>query len=411
MVGNCRGTLYLLLLVSLLVRLAWAAVQPSDDAAIDQLPDQREYLSLGRSLLHAHTLAFVDPRFDQTVYTYRTPGYPAFIALLGGSPLAVRLAQAVIDTSTVLAVYLLARQLSGTGFLPLLAAVIVAINPFLIYFCGLLLSETLFAAALLWSTLLLLRRAWIAAAIILLLAVLIRPSALLLCPLLAAIATPAANRPAGGAYPLRDMVRAAGVTILVLIVGLLPWAYRNYRLLGEWVWSTSNAGVTLYDGFNPAARGGSDQRFLSAMPQLRSMNEMERDRYLSHAARQWAGEHGRQLPGLTLIKIARTWSPVPLSAEFGKLLYRAVAAVYALPLDALVIAGLFSRRLRRGAKVLLLTPAVYFTVVHALSVGSLRYRVPVEPLLAVIAATGALNLFRLDQSRAVTEITEDTERT
>ena len=52
----------------------------------------------------------------------------------------------------------------------------------------------------------------------------------------------------------------------------------------------------------------------------------------------------------------------------------------------LVLAGLFSPSLPGTAKVFLLAPALYLTVVHALSVGSLRYRVPAEVPMAVIAA-------------------------
>jgi hypothetical protein len=36
---------------------------------------------------------------------------------------------------------------------------------------------------------------------------------------------------------------------------------------------------------------------------------------------------------------------------------------------------------------LLMLPAVYFTLLHALSVGSLRYRIPAEVPMAVIAAS------------------------
>jgi hypothetical protein len=39
--------------------------------------------------------------------------------------------------------------------------------------------------------------------------------------------------------------------------------------------------------------------------------------------------------------------------------------------------------------VFLLIPAIYFTAVHMLSVGSLRYRIPAEPPMAVIAASVA----------------------
>ena len=43
--------------------------------------------------------------------------------------------------------------------------------------------------------------------------------------------------------------------------------------------------------------------------------------------------------------------------------------------------------LPRGAKGFLLVPAIYITVIHAMSVGSLRYRLPAEPMMAVIAAS------------------------
>jgi len=368
-----------LLLISLVVRLTWAAIQPSTDAQIDRLPDQREYLSLGRNLLHDGSLSFVDPRFDQRLYAYRSPGYPAFIALLGGSPLAVRLLQALLDTSTILAVYLLALQITRRPAFPIYAALLIAVDPFLIYFTGLILSETLFTALLVWGVFLLVRRRILAAAIMLLLAVLVRPSALLLAPGLILFAPP---------HRLRQLL----IVLAVMAVGLFPWAWRNHRILGAWIWTTTNSGITLYDGFNPAATGASDQRFVTQMPQLQPMNEAERSRYLQHSARIWIGEHWSALPSLTLIKIARTWSPIPLSSEFSRPSYRIISAAYALPLDVLLLIGLFTKSLTRRDKMLLLVPAIYFTILCIFSVGSLRYRIPAEPLLVVIAAAAMADL-------------------
>src|SRR5262249_25518498 len=143
------------------VRLGWVLTRPVDDAALAQLPDQREYLAVARSFLAGEGFSFTDPRFNDRVYAYRTPGYPLFLAACGGNIRAARVAQALIDTATVLAAYLLASR----GLPPAastVAALFVAFNPFLIYFCGLLLSETLFTAMLAWGMFLLLsRRTWI----------------------------------------------------------------------------------------------------------------------------------------------------------------------------------------------------------------------------------------------------------
>jgi hypothetical protein len=422
-----------LCLAALVLRLAWGLSRPADDAAIDPLPDQRGYLEAGRNLLSGAGLWYVDERFGQRVYAVRTPGYPALVALCGGSVRAVRVVQSIVDASTALAIYLLTRRLlrgrardPGTAaagdtpardpngarrscgdVAPLVACVLVAFNPFLVYFSALLLTETLYTAMLAWAMVLLLaRRGWPWGVLLLALGIHVRPAGIGL-PLALGVAAawvrlagdrqpgerPA--RPAAGRRVVVVVARtlAAGALAAALTVAvLLPWAWRNERVLGRWVWSTSNDGITAYDGFHAGATGASDQSFVGTMPRLARMGELERSDFLAAEARRFARENPGRVAELAVAKVARTWSPVPLSAEFGRPLYLAVAALYAVPFDLLVIAGLAAGRLPRRVKLFLLLPALYFTAVHAVSVGSLRYRVPAEPPLAVLAAAGAVRL-------------------
>ena len=357
------------------------------------LPDQLEYFDLATSLANGQGLKFFDTRFEQDVYAYRTPGYPAFLSALGPNVRVVRIVQSLIDASTVLATYLLARRWLGQGP-SLLAAALVGINPFLMYFSGLLLTETLFTSLLIWAAvgLSVLRdrepdnKAWlcIAAGVVCIsLAAIVRPSGLPLALLLPLVMP-------GAAW--RHRIATLVLTIVVLGALFAPWASRNQRLLGKPILATTNGGITLYDGFNPTQLqregsevGASDQSFIASMPELREMNEVERSDYLENLGWRFINERPGDAVKLGFAKLARTWSPVPLSAEFGRPVYRAVAVVYAVPLFAMVLMGLWRRALSRAAVVLLLTPAIYFSAVHVMSVGSLRYRVPVEPLLAVIA--------------------------
>jgi hypothetical protein len=156
------------------------------------------------------------------------------------------------------------------------------------------------------------------------------------------------------------------------------------------VWTTTNSGVTLYDGFNPTATGASDQRFLLGMTQrLRQIpNEADRSDYLAREARTFARDLPERAVKLGLIKIARTWSPVPLSKDgSGNALLTWVSAIYSVPLFALTLVGIFMPKLSRQAKVYLLCPAIYLTAIHALSVGSIRYRLPGDVPMAVMAAS------------------------
>ena len=41
------------------------------------------------------------------------------------------------------------------------------------------------------------------------------------------------------------VVASRGTSMLLLtILMLLPWAIRNHRVLGQWVWTSTNAGIT-----------------------------------------------------------------------------------------------------------------------------------------------------------------------
>ncbi len=363
-----------LLLVALALRLGWASFQSNDPHSLSALPDQLEYFEIGQNLLHGQGLQFTDPRFHQQVWAFRTPGYPAFIAICGANLAVIRIVQCLLDASVVWAVYLLARNWLSPN-LSLAAALLAAINPLLIYFSSLILSETLFTTMLVWSVLLLTRKtsAAFAGLAIVALAILVRPSAIAL-PVLFGLAM---NRERA----IQLAIAGAGLTV----VALFPWALRNHLRLSTWIWTSTNSGITRYDGFNPNASGGSDQSFLPDMPELLGMGEVERSDYLSQLADEYIRAHPGESVLLGFEKIARLWSPYPLSAQFSRPIYIAILMIYSLPVMILAVICLVRRSLPGRAVLLLVVPAVYLTIIHAASVSSLRYRLPVEPLLAVLA--------------------------
>ena len=392
-----RGII-LILLLAMGLRLGWGLSRPSDDASLVGLPDQLEYLQLGRNLLAHHELRMFDSQLNDTLYAYRMPGYPILIALSGGNVVVVRVVQSILDTSTVLAGYLLAIRWFGVRYKSraLFAAAIVALNPFLIFFSSLVLSETLFTCLLAWGMVGLsgrLFRSRVIGALLLVVSIYVRPGAIGLPVILGLV----------GAVAMQDYILAlrtrwklpVGTSMLLLtLLVLLPWAYRNQMKLGTWIWTTTNAGFTEYDGFNPDADGSSNQSHFRSWPELKDLNEVQRSEYLHDLARQWAGQNPGKVVTLAGKKIARTWSVVPLSAEYGgNLKYVLVGLCYSLPLFILtiwgVLSGVHTTRISRGIQLFLLLPAIYFTVVHAITVGSLRYRIPSEVGMAVVAASGA----------------------
>lgn len=384
-----RAALLLILVAALCLRLGWGLTRGSTDEDLNTLGDQIQYVRCARNLISGRGFVMGE------LHAYRTPGYPVIIAALGSSPRAVRVAQAFIDTATVLAAYLLARRLAGDRA-ALMTAAIVAANPLLISFSGLILTETLYTATLAWGMWLLVRGGWgiwLGGVVLLAAGGLIRPSGLGLAVVLAGI-SPLLNRNLWPAYGTWSrIVVGAVVGAVVCLAVMFPWAYRNARhpQLGEWIWTTTNEGISLYDGLNPAADGSSALEKLppDLIQRLSRMTEVERDHYLHDLAVSWAMQH----PGQTIIlagrKVLRTWSPVPLSSGHGRPIYIAVALAYFVPVWLLVIGGLCSRSLPRNVKFLLMAPAIYFTLVHAVSVGSMRYRLPADVPMSIMAAVAA----------------------
>lgn len=380
---QARGWLIGLVLLGLLLRLGWSLSRPVDAASLAGLPDQVEYLEAGRHLLQGEGLWFFDQRFEQKVYAARTVGYPLLIAVCGGSVRAVQFVQAGIDVSTALAVYLIARKWLGWRR-SVAASALTMFNPLLVYFSALLLTETLYVAMLAWSVWLMTdrRRVWWGLGLCAL-SVHVRPAGALFPWALGAV-----SAWTHGATPRwKHAVLQAGAGAAATVLVLLPWAMRNEHVLGDQVWLTTNGGITAYDGIHPGATGASDQSFVKQMPELAGLGERERDQYLTRLAREAFWRDPARAATLAVRKIARTWSPVPLSEQFGSRLYVMVGLTYTLPLLLLAAMGVFLSRLPLGPRIMLLMPALLITLAQAATVGSLRYRLPAEPMLSILAVS------------------------
>ncbi|MFQ5807269.1 MAG: hypothetical protein ACE5I3_12540, partial [Phycisphaerae bacterium] len=209
---------------------------------------------------------------------------------------------------------------------------------------------------------------------------------------------------------LFDAQRPRGTRRLTLYVGvlaacLLAWGLRNRAVIGAPAWLSTNGGVTLYDAQGPQADGSSNQAFLNELPELAGLNELERDRKL----RQLAVEQMRKNPARALrlawTKFLRTWSLVPNVSTYRAGITGVVSAAFTAGVLFLAFVGLLrtlsrknppaaESRNRRRLQALLWLPVVYFTLLHCVFVGSLRYRVPLMPFVEIAAATALVRAQR-----------------
>ena len=191
---------------------------------------------------------------------------------------------------------------------------------------------------------------------------------------------------------------------LWLVVGLAaamtPWWFRNWQVTGRFVPTTLQVGESLYDGLNPQATGASEMRFVdrfraelraedAANPATASRDdcfEARLDRRMRDAAVAWAVGHPGRVAQLAVIKFVRIWNVWPNEASLRNWVFRAVLTVAYLPVLALGLWGVWRTAGRGWPYVMCLLPAVYFTALHMVFVGSIRYRQPALLVLLVPAA-------------------------
>ncbi len=392
-----RTWLILVLLLALILRLiaAFVVQQRVGDGKLCLIAGDAEgYWQLAQNIATGDDFSLYEPPRR----ILRMPGFPLVLALsmtlFGKSALAARCLLALVGTAACGAVYLLGRRLFDEK-IGLLACAFTAISPVMVGFSVLLLSETLFALTLtssVWSAAKWLDEAetevksrplgWaLVTGFSIALATYVRPSWLLAGPGLAVLAVCLAKERVQRSLEV-------GVMLLALFGTLLPWAARNHAVCGHWVFTTLWSGASLYDGLSPAATGDSDMDFFDRDKLMESHSEWDVDQHYKRAAWQFAKDNPVRAIDLTLIKLWRYWKPWPNAAQFGGVGPALLVALFFVPVMILAAQGWWIARHRPWVWLLTLGPILYFAAIHSLFVGSLRYRLPAEYPLCVLAAVG-----------------------
>jgi 4-amino-4-deoxy-L-arabinose transferase-like glycosyltransferase len=200
-----------------------------------------------------------------------------------------------------------------------------------------------------------------------------------------------------------------GCVVAGIVISMLPWWIRNYLVTnGKFVPTTLQVGASLYDGLHPGATGASDTGMTFVGRFGREQQEADRasqqpldgsfeyrlDRRMKEAAIAWAKDNPGRFVQLMGIKLARIWSVWPNAAEMKGWKMGVVVFVGYVPILVLAVVGAW-KYLRLGwPYILCVMPAVYFSALHAVFVGSIRYRQPAMLALIVLAAAAIASWYR-----------------
>jgi hypothetical protein len=295
-------------------------------------PDSYRYLLLAEALHKHHTFGLPEPEelMHQSIAklraengtlppadadglrpeSFRTPGYPAFIAViesLGGKVRAVLAIQCLMGAAMACLAAFIGQSLGLSVRGAFLVGLFWALHPGLIVFDAVLLTESLFNAVVVIALFSACRfrppLCLIGAGVLLGVATLVRPLGLLYVPAVLAVAWP------------RLPSKFLGMMILVVAAGLLPglWAFRN-QVRGEGLRLTTVGDLNLL--YYTAAYAFSEEHredWLQSWPahveeltdKLGSRLKPEED--VVAAARRLALDEIRNRPGMVARVQAKSW--------------------------------------------------------------------------------------------------------
>ncbi len=363
------------MVATLALRFAWGI---SLDPHQLYFPDSRQWSGIALNFLSGDGLIT-----DEGAKALRPPVYSLFLSFIyfifgKENLLAVRIIQALISSCTCLIVYLLGKIIFNEAAAKISMAAC-AVYPFFIYYSGAVLTETLFIFILSLIMLFLSGKRFMPAGVFFGLGILCRTELVVFffCAL------------AGMFIVLRRKEALKRAIVMAAITGaiLLPWALRNYRVFHAFVPLTTMSGYTFYEGNSPHNPTGGPAGALP-FPDTRGMGEIEKDRFLRHEAIRAIRENPRRMAGLLWSKFKRLWN-IKLNTDnpaYASRLAVLASVISFAPVLIFFVIGLVVSWKRRGELIYVYFLTLHTTAINLAFVSSLRYRLPLEPFMIIVAS-------------------------
>jgi len=317
------------------------------------------------------------------------------IKITGCGVIGVRIFFSFVSACTIFLIANIAGLFSEKDSAKILAAIIAAFYPFFIFYSALILSETLFLFAITSYFYFLFcshKNAHIFAGGMSGVCHLIRPTLLYFFPVVWCWQL----------FVQRVRLKYVFLSILCLALLIVPWGVRNATVLGQFVLGTSGTGQVLWEGNNPSNYSGGtsgdfqdEKAYLKNMPS--GLNELERDQWKKQNALRYIKENPKRFAEMCWKKFIRFWHLWPNHSIYSGTLYKWLSLLSFGPVLLFSVIAFWVLRAHRAKLVLIALFVGYYTAIHIITIGSIRYRLPLEPLLISLSAASFMEIFSIKQ--------------
>lgn len=418
---------------AVLLRVGTALWQGNAVQSLPGVEDQISYDMLARQLLAGHGFTFpvnwwpVTQAGEPTAHWsfLYTLYLAAVYGLFGAEPVLARLIQAVV--AGILLPWLtwrVGRRIFDDR-VGLVAAALSAVYIYFFYYAGALMTETFYIISILWTLDCALRIAaagpagtkrwlpWLELGLAMGVAILLRQLFMLVVPVVLLWLWWLALRNDRRLAVSRALLARLAGSVAVIALLILPWTARNYLAFGRLVPLNTNSGYAFFWGNHPIhgdsfisilpASGPSYQELIPA--ELRGLDEAALDQALLRRGLAFVAQDPGRYVRLSLSR-AKDYFMFWPSPDSGRVSNVARVASFGLLLPFMLYGLATARRSARAgwraAPGSWLTPdaglgllaafAAVYTAIHLLSWALIRYRLPVDAVLLIFAASAMVQL-------------------
>lgn len=399
--SNARGAVYarrtrqLLIFLTIVIAVLYALRLNGNFT----YSDEADYYSIASSLLHHHEFS----RDGIHPTAFRPPGYPAALVPVLAIHDSVRFAKAFNLLWWIGAAFLTAH-VAGVLYGSVaesLALLLVLLYPVSLYTAGTLYPQALTTFLFLVSIAVHFRPAghssWLEALF----------QGLLFSFLILCVPLYGANLVVFAAFQTvreKKGVLKALVTCAVVAAALGLWGLRNYRVFGQFLFA-SNSGINLLLGNSPLTRPNSGTNVDVAVmaPEAANLPEIQRDAVLKQHAIDWMKDHPRESAWLFTEKLANWFNyrnELATAAESTHLRDAVMALTY-YPLLALALLLPLRKRSMSELESYLFLSYGSAAIAYAFFFTRIRFRIPFDFLLVILASGSLAMLLQRWSSRPV----------
>ena len=380
-----------LLFFGFFIRLIFLVYFPQDFA------DTNTYLRIGENIFKG-----------QIVYSdMHMPGYGVWAYLLNyffDNSIGFKIGDIIISCFTIYLIYLISKEIFLNNFVAKISAFLFTIYPFSIFYSISGLSETLFVFFLLLAILMLYKNYFFISFVIFVLSIYVKSTTDILAPIVLFTFFFFVKK-----YNFKKIGFLLFSYFLVYSFLMAPWWYHNLKKYDGFVRTNLAANYHLYSGNNPKNKTGGGIGGIDVDHTVVSKNFNNEPLKLNIAYRDAALNYIKDNPNETLKlyfkKFNRFWSFYPFKMpnnliandenyeelfnanKYNNINYKIISIfsygiIFSL---SIIFIFFFSKKYLKKISPLLAI-ILFLTIIHIITISSIRYRFPIEPILVIFAS-------------------------